>query len=85
MLSQCLLCKHAVRGPEAVCSAFPGQIPPEILANEFDHRKPWIDQQTGQPGDRGIPLERSITFEVRDGVNPLTLTRLYRYLDDLQS
>lgn len=33
-----------------VCSAFPQEIPREILMNEFDHHKPY-------PGDNGIQFE----------------------------
>ena len=50
--------------------AFPGSIPPEIMANEYDHRRPWIDPETGEAGDQGVPLRESILFEPRDGINP---------------
>jgi hypothetical protein len=30
-LSQCTYCRHLGPGPAAVCSAFPGSIPPAIL------------------------------------------------------
>jgi hypothetical protein len=55
LLSQCMLCKRLdPDAPNAVCAAFPGQIPQEIMSNEVDHRKPWIDPETGLPGDQGI-------------------------------
>lgn len=81
-LSQCAYCKHLGDGDLPVCAAFPGLIPPEILANESDHRKPWIDPTTGEPGDMGIPLERSITFEPRPGLPAEALAPLYRLLDE---
>jgi hypothetical protein len=84
LLTQCLLCKHLAGGHIAACAAFPGAIPPEILANDFDHRRPWLDPRTGRPGDMGIPLVRSITFEPRDGINPATLERLYGHLDSIE-
>lgn len=83
VLSQCAYCKHLADGPAAVCAAFPGAIPADILANETDHRKPWIDPDTGEPGDMGIPLERSIIFEPREGIHPAALAALYRHLDQL--
>jgi hypothetical protein len=83
LLTQCLLCKHRAAGPHLVCAAFPNSIPPEIAANDFDHRQPWIDQSTGQPGDQGVPLKGSILFEPRAGINPVTLDVLYRHLDAL--
>jgi hypothetical protein len=84
LLSQCLLCHHAADGPDAICAAFPGQIPADILGNDVDHRKPWIDSETGQPGDTGIALHGSITFAAREGVNPITLGILYQHLDSLK-
>ena len=45
----CLLCKHLNKDGIS-CNAFPDAIPQEILANVFDHRKPW-------PGDNGILFE----------------------------
>ena len=83
LLTQCLLCRHLAEGEMPVCNAFPGQIPSEILNNSVDHRKPWIDPYTGEPGDKGIPLQHSITFEPREGINPVTLQVLYRHLDSL--
>lgn len=82
-LSQCAYCRHLGPGAVPICSAFPGAIPPAILANEADHRGPWIDPETGEPGDMGIPLERSITFEPRPGVKSEALATLYRHLDRL--
>jgi hypothetical protein len=82
ILSQCAYCLHLDRSsPAAVCSAFPSEIPAEILGNHHDHRKPWTDPETDQAGDGGIPLERSITFEPRAGIDPVMLERLYRRLD----
>jgi hypothetical protein len=83
VLSQCAVCKHLGDGPVAYCAAFPGAIPVEILHNEVDHRKPWTAPETGQPGDMGIPLERSITFEPREGIHPAALAALYRDLDQI--
>ncbi len=80
VLSQCLLCRYT-SGHVAICAAFPGSIPDEILMNQVDHRKPWLDPDTDEPGDEGIALAGSITFEPRDGVNPITLQTLYDYLD----
>jgi hypothetical protein len=83
-LSQCLLCKHIGKGPHAVCSAFPGgQIPEEILLNEYDHRKPWIDPMTGQPGDEGVPLAGSILFSPKPDLPRVAVARLYEVLDHL--
>jgi hypothetical protein len=81
LLTQCLLCKHLAKGPIAVCAAFPASIPPEIMSNEVDHRSPWIDPATGEAGDQGVPLNGSITFEPRDGINPRSLAVLYHALD----
>ncbi len=83
LLSQCMLCRHAADGPAPVCAAFPGSIPAEILANEYDHRKPWIDPKTHEAGDKGVALTKSIVFEPREGINPVTLKVLYRHLDTL--
>jgi hypothetical protein len=79
--SQCAYCKHLAPGRAAACAAFPSAIPDEVLHNEVDHRRPWIDPATGEPGDMGVPLERSITFEPRGGVTPDALAALYRRLD----
>jgi hypothetical protein len=83
LLSQCVLCKHAAPGPAPVCAAFPGQIPAGILGNKVDHRQPWIDPATGEPGDEGMADAGSITFEPRPGINPTTLEVLYDHLDSL--
>ena len=45
----CMLCKHLNKDGIS-CDAFPDVIPQDILANVFDHRKPW-------PGDNGILFE----------------------------
>jgi hypothetical protein len=81
VVTQCLLCKHTAKGPQPVCAAFPGSIPPKILSNDFDHRRPWIDPATGEPGDRGVPDKASILFEPEDGINSRSLAALYRHLD----
>lgn len=82
VLSQCFYCDHlSARPDKAVCRAFPAGIPAEILANQFDHREPWIDPETGEPGDTGLAGERSITFEPRDDAAPEALAALYRHLD----
>lgn len=52
ILSQCLKCRHLerpIQGPGR-CSAFPEAIPAEIMFNDFDHRKPY-------PNDNGIRFE----------------------------
>lgn len=79
--SQCSLC--AQREPEDLfaCAAFPGLIPAEIRENRHDHRKPWIDPETGEPGDRGIALAGSILFEPHADADPEALSTLYNYLD----
>ncbi len=82
LLSQCLVCKHAPSGVLA-CKAFLGGIPDAIITNNFDHRKPWIDPTTGEAGDQGFDLEGSILFEPKPGINPITLSVLYRHLDGL--
>lgn len=82
LLSQCMLCKHRVAGAR-VCKAFLGHIPDEIADNEVDHRKPWIDPMTGEAGDQGFDLNGSILFEPGEGINPVTLSVLYRHLDSL--
>jgi hypothetical protein len=54
-VSQCSVCEH-FRSPfsekgynekGATCDAFPDGIPPVIISNQFDHRKPFA-------GDHGI-------------------------------
>ena len=82
-LSQCAFCIHFAPGPQSVCAAFPGQIPPEIMANNYDHRQPWIDPDADEPGDRGIALTESILFTPREHVPAGVLAALYRHLDGL--
>ncbi len=81
--SQCSLC--ARRDPDELftCAAFPGLIPLEIRENRHDHREPWIDPDSGEPGDQGIPLAGSILFEPRDDADPGALQDLYDYLDNV--
>jgi hypothetical protein len=82
--SQCLLCDHRDLGETgAFCRAFTSIIPLAIQLNRFDHRKPWIDPDTGQPGDTGVSGERSITFQPLSGVYAHLLKALYRHLDGL--
>jgi hypothetical protein len=83
VVSQCAVCRRLAPGPAAVCSAFPGAIPAEILSNDVDHRKPYLDPSTGQPGDMGVPLTGSITFLPRADVDTRVLATLYRHLDRL--
>jgi hypothetical protein len=83
VFGQCAYCRHLAAGPTAVCTAFPGQIPPEILQNHFDHRHPWIDHATGQPGDQGVALAGSILFEPKPSMKPQALEALYRKLDQV--
>jgi hypothetical protein len=77
---QCMLCRR--RPPDAldVCEAFPGAIPDEILENDHDHRRPWIDPETGGPGDEGMALAGSLLFEPRDDADPGALAALYQHL-----
>jgi hypothetical protein len=74
---QCMLCKHRPPNVLFACAAFPGLIPEEIRRNDHDHRQPWIDPDTGQPGDEGIALAGSILFEPKDDAAPEALERLY--------
>jgi hypothetical protein len=67
----------------AVCAAFHGAIPAEILANEVDHRKPRIDPETGKPGDEGVLLAGSITFAFDDAITSAARETLTHYLDGL--
>lgn len=84
-LSQCAYCRHLdPASPSPICAAFPGGVPAAILANHVDHRRPWIDPETGRPGDRGVALGRSVTFGPREGVTPEALGALYRRLDALR-
>lgn len=79
--SQCMLCRHRPPNALAACAAFPGRIPDEIRFNDHDHRRPWIDPETGEPGDEGIALAGSILFEPRGDVAPAALARLYQDLE----
>ncbi len=79
VITQCAFCRHLAAGSDNVCAAFPGQIPPEILANQHDHRRPWIDPETGEPGDKGVPLEHSILFDPRPGASRESLEALDRH------
>jgi hypothetical protein len=52
---QCVLCRHLDRSSMASlhimrCTAFPAEIPREIVGNKHDHRKPF-------PGDHGVRFE----------------------------
>lgn len=80
VLTQCVYCRHWFPGSTA-CEAFPGSIPAEILANDFDHSRPWIDPQTGEAGDQGVPLAGPILFEPRPGTDPGVLHRLRKFLN----
>lgn len=79
--SQCSLCRHRPEEELFTCAAFPGLIPLEIRENRHDHRKPWIDPDSGEPGDQGIPLAGSILFEPAPDASPDALKQLYAYLD----
>jgi hypothetical protein len=46
---QCMFCVHLKKGTYT-CSAFPVEIPKDILLNNFMHTKPY-------PGDHGILFE----------------------------
>lgn len=84
VLSQCAYCKHLSVMPNVnACAAFPGMIPAEFLRNESDHRRPWIDPRTGEPGDQGVPLAGSILFAPRPDVPADVLARLYADLDSI--
>ena len=54
--SQCSFCKH--NGSDWNCTAFPEEIPDEILSNEFDHRLP-------HPGDNGVRFEPNDAEDAR--------------------
>jgi len=84
VVTQCAFCKHLGKQSAApYCTAFPGGIPANVLANEHDHRKPWIDPETGHAGDEGVPLAGSILFEPRPDASQTALQTLYRHLDSL--
>ena len=53
------------------------------MANEFDHRKPWIDPKTGRPGDEGVLLAGSILFEFDANIMPEARDTITHYLDEL--
>ncbi len=76
---QCLLCRRRVPGSLDVCEAFPGSIPAAIRLNLHDHRRPWIDPATGEPGDEGVALAGSILFAPRPDVAPEALANLDRF------
>jgi hypothetical protein len=76
--TQCCYCKHQGQSTLTnVCSAFPDGIPDEILVNDVDHRKAFLDPETGRTADRGI------RFTPRDDVSSAVLTRLYTDLDEI--
>lgn len=77
VMTQCLYCRHAADGTFArACPDFPGGIPDDITANEFDHRREHPDES---------PMEgvTPVRFEPRDDVPPVVLESLYRELDGL--
>ncbi len=77
VLTQCAYCRHLAEDASVLqCAAFPSSIPADISANRHDHRKPWIDPETGEPGDRGMALKGSILFEPRPDVPEGVLDRL---------
>lgn len=78
IVSQCHLCTHRARPATfAVCKAFPGGIPQEILDNHVDHRRPFEgDEGMGAPGTH-------VLFEPREGVSISALANLYATLDAL--
>lgn len=55
----CHLCRHLSTEGGMRCAAFPGGIPWEIQAGEWDHRLP-------HPGDRGIRYEALTPEEFRE-------------------
>ena len=79
--SQCLVCRRLSKRSPLVCAAFPGLIPAEIRLNAHDHRKPWIDPESGEPGDQGMPLAGSILFEPRADAAPEALAAVAAYFD----
>lgn len=87
VLPQCVLCAHAARddSPVPYCVAFPGRIPPEIRRNLVDHRRPYLDPETGAPADAGVAGARSITFEPDPDAAPEALAALHRHLDSLHA
>lgn len=81
ILSQCVYCEHWTRGSTA-CKAFLSVIPAEILANQHDHREPWLDPSTGEPGDTGFDDAGSILFKPKPDVPPAALARLHAFIAD---
>lgn len=81
VVSQCFFCRHLSDRTPRACRAFPHEIPAEILSNQYDHRKPWIDPETGEPGDLGMVGTESVLFSPRDDAHPEALKALYRHLD----
>ena len=65
-------------GADGGLQCVPRLLPPEILSNAVDHRRPF-------PGDQGVAsqLERSTTFEPHPGIAREALAVLYRHLDAL--
>ena len=52
----CMECEHYnYRGEAFTCEAFPGGIPEEIITGEFEHNKPWPNEEN--PQDNGIRFE----------------------------
>lgn len=83
IVSQCALCVHlSTIGPILACTAFPGGIPDAIVINDFDHRRPYIDDE-GRAADVGISGDQSLTFRPRPDAPPRALEQLYRALDRL--
>jgi hypothetical protein len=85
VLSQCLLCSRLSPSSPGYCTAFPGGsgIPAEIRENLHDHRRPWIDPETGEPGDTGLAGDESIKFLARADVGVSAVATLFRELDAL--
>lgn len=85
VVTQCAYCARLSRVTDMqVCQAFPGGIPDAILMNEADHRKPWPDPATGEPGDVGVSGYESLTFVPREGLAADTLALLYAELDQVK-
>jgi hypothetical protein len=69
-MTQCVYCRHLVTGAfGAGCRAFPGGIPQEIVANDFDHRRPHPDEV------------EPVHFEPRHSLDPISLQTLVMSLD----
>jgi hypothetical protein len=56
--SNCHFCRHLATAGAMTCTAFPGGIPWEIQAGEWDHRQP-------HPGDHGIRYDPLTPEEFR--------------------